>query len=213
MSSKIFIYIGYIILLLNCIVYLRGFSKNGKPFKIFTLYSCCMFIIQIWSHCLAYMKHNNLYLSHFYFILQFIILSAFYYLLLQNNFIKKGIKIFLGVTILLLSLEYFYYPILFFQFNLFEFFITSFSLIIYAALYFYQMLDKQKEFYYINMGILIYLFASSIIFLSGNLINLIAPKFTKSCNTLNEILYIFYQIIILFEWAKNYSNLKSNNNV
>ncbi|ODS81579.1 MAG: hypothetical protein ABS44_19090 [Chryseobacterium sp. SCN 40-13] len=37
--------------------------------------------------------------------------------------------------------------------------------------HFYNLLNKEKNYYYINTGILIYLFGSTVLFISGNLIN------------------------------------------
>jgi hypothetical protein len=67
------------------------------------------------------------------------------------------------------------------------------------------MLNEKKEFYFINMGILFYLFGSTILFLVGNLTIALSPKMNKITWILNSILYILYQIFILVEWKKSFS--------
>ena len=70
--NQILAYVGFLILLLNLIVFAKGFFNSGKAFKIYTFYLLVIFIIQMASNILAELRTNNLFLSHFYFILQFI---------------------------------------------------------------------------------------------------------------------------------------------
>jgi hypothetical protein len=199
--------IGYLILFCNLILFGLGFFKNARPYKIFTLYLGVSFLIQVVSSFLSYMNVNNLFLSHFYFLEQFIILSFFYQNILgkeafQRRIVKSGLI--LGLSIL--GIQYFNDPSLFFRFNLFEIFITSFLLIIYATFHLYNLLNEKKQFYYINTGILLYLFGSTILFIVGNLTNVLSSKFTKIPWILNNLLYIVYQLFILIEWKKSFSN-------
>lgn len=197
--------IGYVLLVLNLILFCMGFLKNGKAYKIFTLYLIVIFIIQMIVNVFSYLNYNNLYLSHFYFILQFILLSFFYLEILKKGFQKKTVQIALLVCPLVLILQYSLNTGVFFKFNLFEIFITSFLIIIYSTFYLYNMLNEKKEFYAINIGILIYLFGSTVLFLVGNIM-------TKLNNTLNEYtwvlnsgLYVIYQLFILYEWKVSFA--------
>ena len=203
--NNFFADIGYFILLINVILFIKGFSNNGKAFKIFALYSVLIFIIQIIVNVLNYLKINNLFLSHFYFILQFFLLSFFYLTILKVNFQKKIINILLILCPLILFIQYIIAPNLFFEFNLFEIFITSLPIIIYSTFYLYNLLNEKKDFYYINLGILIYLFGSTVLFLVGNLV----VKLDNSLNDipwiLNSALYIIYQLFILVELKNNFS--------
>ena len=97
------------------------------------------------------------------------------------------------------------YPNLFFEFNLFEIFITSFPIIIYSTFYLYNLLNKKKDFYYINLGLLIYLFGSTVLFLVGNLVAKLDNNLNDIPWILNSVLYIMYQIFILAEWKINFS--------
>jgi hypothetical protein len=198
--SEVFIYIGYFILFLNCIVLLKGFSKNGKPFKIFTVYSLFMFSVQIAAHILVKMHMVNLFLSHFYFGLQFLLLSFFYYYLMKESFQKKTILIVLIVCSLLLVIQYLLDWSLFFKFSLFEIFITSLPLITYATFHLYNLLSEKKQFYYITIGLLIYLFGSTIVFLTANLLISIKSRVVfEQIYNLNVYLYVVYQLFILYD--------------
>mgnify|MGYP000709254159 CR=1 FL=1 len=89
----LFIKIGYLVLGLNFVVFAMYFSNQGKAYKIFTIYIAVIGIIQIASRILSSFGMGNLFLSHFYFIAQFIILSFFYLELLKEQYQKKIIKL------------------------------------------------------------------------------------------------------------------------
>lgn len=203
--AEVFVNIGNSILLLNLILFIKGFSCNGKAFKIFTVYTAVITVIQIIGNILNYYAIYNLWLSHFYFILQFIILSIFYIIILKDDFQKELVKLGLVIAGFTLGIQYAFHTELFYKFNLFEIFLTSYLLIIYSTFHFYNLLSVKREFYYINMGILIYLFGSTILFLTGNLMTLLSSKMNKWSWLLNAILYIVYQCFVLFEWKKNYA--------
>ncbi|MDX6182550.1 MULTISPECIES: hypothetical protein [Flavobacterium] len=147
-------------------------------------------------------------MSHFYFIGQFIMLSLFYSKLVKGDFQKKVIRIGLILVLSTLVIQYTVKPELFLKFNLYEIFITSFLIIIYATFHFYNMLDEKKEFYFINMGVIMYLFGSTILFLVGNLTTNFSAKFSFITWTLNVVLYAIYQLFILYEWKVSFSKSK-----
>lgn len=205
--NQILAYIGYFFLLVNFILFVRNYSKQSKAYKVFTFYLGLIVGIQIFSEILIQQKTNNLFLSHFYFVGQFILLSFFYFSLLgkvqvQRKIIKGG----LVLGILILAVQYYIDPSLFFKFNLVEIFITSFVLIIFSTFHFYNLLNEKKEFYYINIGILMYLFGSTVLFFVGNLMASLSPVINKIPWIMNSVLYIIYQIFISIEWYKSYSN-------
>lgn len=202
---SLFANIGYLILFLNLILFIKGYGNNGKAYSIFTWYLGVIFLVQITSMILKKFNINNLYLSHFYFIGQFILLSLFYINILKGELQKKIVKVCLIIVLLALAIQYAMDFSLFLKFNLFEIFITSILLILYATFHFYNMLNEKKEFYFINMGILFYLFGSTILFLVGNLTIVLSPKMNKITWILNSILYVLYQIFILVEWKKSFS--------
>jgi hypothetical protein len=201
---KIFVNIGYVILLVNLILFLKDFSKYGKAYMIFAGYLAMIFIIQMVSKIMIEFHFENLFTTHFYFIGQLVLLSFFYLAILKEDYQKSIVRISLVLGLLALAIQYSYDTSLFFKFNLFEIFITSFSLIIYATFHLYNMLNGKKEFYYINMGIIIYLFGSSILYLVGNLTVVLSLKMGLTTWILNAFLYIIYQVLILIEWKKSY---------
>lgn len=202
--------IGYLILFFNLILFIKGFANQGKAYKIFTWYLGVVFTIQIISNIFMRMNANNLFLSHFYFIGQFILLSFFYITVLKEEFQKKLVKAGLVIGLLALSIQYAYDTSLFFKFNLFEIFITSFLLIIYATIHFYNMLNEKKEFYYVNVGLLIYLLGSTILFFVGNLTAVLSPKMSLFTWILNALLIIINQFFILIEWKKSFYKKEIN---
>lgn len=186
--------------MINCILLLKGFSTNGKPFRIFAVYSVAMFLVQIASHVMVKMHMTNLFLSHFYFGLQFLILSFFYYSLLKERVQRRVIVVLLILCMSLLTVQYSLDWNLFFKFNLFEIFITSLPLIIYATFHLYNLLNEKKQFYYINIGLLIYLFGSTIVFLTANLLlSLNSYDSFDIIYSLNVYLYVVYQLFILYD--------------
>lgn len=197
-------YIGYLILSINVILFTKGFSFQRKAFSIFNLYLVVTLVIQVFSEAFIFLRINNLFLSHFYFILQFIILSFFYLTILKTNFQKSIVKVGLVLGLLALGIQYDLNPSLFFKFNLFEVFITSFLIIIYATFHLYNLLGEKKEFYYINIGILMYLFSSTILFLVGNLMTYLSTEVNKIPWILNAFLYLIYQLLILLEWKRSF---------
>lgn len=200
---------GYFLLGVNLILFLIKVNrKRPKSFFIFTFYILVIAFVQYFSSRLSGRGENNLYLSHVYFLSQFIILSLFYLEILENEFQKKIIKISVPFCLIVLGIQYYLDRELLLKFNLFEIFITSFLLIIFSMFHFYNILNESKKYYYINTGILLYLFGSTVLFISGNLL----AKFDNSNSyiiwMLNSILYIVYQIFILIEWWKMFLEKK-----
>ena len=197
------IYIGYLLLGINFILFAIKLNKKmSRSFFVFTIYLLVMIIIQAYTSYLKSIHLNNLFLSHFYFILQFLLLSLFYLEILNNDFQKKIIKIAVPSCLIILGVQYYFNPDLFYKFNLFEIFITSFLIIIFSMFHFYNILNEKKKYYYINTGILLYLFGSTVLFISGNLISKLDLAPSKIVWILNSVLYIVYQVFIVIEWRE-----------
>lgn len=159
-----------------------------------------MFLVQLASHIMVKMHMENLLLSHFYFGFQFLILSFFYHSLFKEKLQRKVIVVLLILCTSLLVIQYSLDWDLFFKFNLFEIFITSLPLIIYATFHLYNLLNEKKEFYYINIGLLIYLFGSTVVFLTANLLlSLQTYDSFDIIYSLNVYLYVVYQLFILYD--------------
>ncbi len=197
--------LGYTLLLINFLLFVSRFSKQDKAYKIFTLYTFWLIVVQLSASIIKDFSMSNLFLSHFYFIGQFVMLSLFYLLLFKLPRQKKIVKLGLLLGLLILGIQYYLEPDLFFKFNLFEIFITSLLLTIYATIHLYNMLTSKKEFYYITIGILLYLFSSTILFLIGNLTITLSPKWQFLTWEINALLVVVYQLFILYEWKNSFS--------
>ena len=202
--NEIFVNAGYFLLFINCLICLKSFSKNGKAFRIFTYYSFTMFAIQMAAHYMSSLGMNNLFLSHFYFIVQFILLSLFYIKILHDKFQKKVISINLFLCLALLMIHYALDWSRFYRFNTFETFILSLPLIVYATFHLYNMLNQEKEYYYTTIGILIYLFGSTVVFLTANLLITFRSGWSfQAIFSLNIYLYVVYQLLITYDLRDN----------
>lgn len=205
-------YTGYFVLLLNLILFSTQFFKETKAYKIFTIYLALSCIIQVWAEILILQKSSNLFLSHFYFIGQFILLSGFYkQILKQDGMQNKIVTACFVVVLLILGVQFASDNTLFFRFNLLEIVITSIVLVVLASFHFYNLLNEKKEFYYVNIGILVYLLGSTILFLVGNLMTSLSAAFNKIPWVLNSFMYLLYQIIILIDWKRRFSNSEIKN--
>lgn len=187
------------------LLYLKYFGTNNRAYKIFTIYIVVVGVIQLLMRLVIklFEYETNLFLSHWYFILQFILLSLFYRELLKF----KWIYYILGILLLFLGYQYSSDPGLYNRYNALGMFISQIVLVIYALLYMYKSLSEKKDFTIVNIGIFVYLMASSLIFASGNLVfNIEVPvEFSDMLANINKVLYLAFQILIFVEWWKNYS--------
>jgi hypothetical protein len=163
-----------------------------------------MFVIQITSSIMSRNHMNNLFLSHYYFILQYTFLSAFYYFIHDNKNFKKIIKFASLLIFITLTVQYIINPKVFFKFNLMEINLTSITLITFSVFYFISSLNEKKPFPYINSGIFIYLLSSILIFSAGNLMRGLDRSVNRIIWSVNALLYLIFQILVCIEWYKNY---------
>jgi heme/copper-type cytochrome/quinol oxidase subunit 4 len=196
------------ILAINFFLFLIIAAKKEKAFKIFTAYIVIMAIIQAISTALQIEHRNNIFMSHYYFILQFLLLSYFYLEILTVEFQKKVVKLVIPICLTALGVQYYFNPELYLKFNLFEIFITSFSIIIFSMFHFYNMLNEKKNYYYISIGVFIYLFGGTFLFITGNLMNSLNKDHGNLTWLINSVLYLICQICFLIEFKQIYSKEK-----
>lgn len=186
------------------LLYLIGFAKNSKAFKIFTVYLVIIGLIQlsmsIHSYYLA--GESNLFFFIYYFVLQFIMLSLFYKELLTY----KWIHLVTGIVLLFIGYQYFLEPSMYYRYNPIGSSLTQFIIVIYSLLYFYKSLSGKREFLIVNVGLFFYMLSSLLIFASGNLVlDVDIPSYIpKLLNQINLVLYFIFQILIVIEWYRNY---------
>lgn len=199
--DDIFQYIGLILIIINAILYTKSYilKKKDVALLLLSLYLCTSAFIMIMVEIIANKGGNNLYLSHIYFISQFILLSLFY----KTLFNSKQSKIVTGtllIVLVFLTVQYIKKPYLIDQFNLFEIFITSLPIIVYSIIHLYNSLSKKGKFMFLNSGVLIYITTSTLIFILGNYLSGSYNNNITSIWLINKILYIVYLILILVEW-------------
>lgn len=205
-SSELPIYLNII----NIFLYVWCFRKYSKSYKYFTLFLLTVGIVQVISIVIVKLQlGSNLFMSHFFYILQFVFLSLFYKELLKEKWIKWVMFIVLGI----LAIQYVLKPNIFYEYNAIGMAITQFFVVLYAILYFYKCLEKQGEFLIINTGIFLYLLSSAIIFSSGNFFLSLPIDLMKTFWAINGLLYIIFQLFILIEWFKNYRRRPTSINI
>ena len=199
-----FVNISYVLLFLNFILYVMRFYKNSKPYKIFTYYLFLIITVQVIAHICTEVYGDNLFLSHFYFVGQFIFLNLFYKSIYKLDWQKKMANSLLLGGLTVIGVQYLIDPAAFFKFNKLEIVVTSFLIVILAVIHLYNMLSEKKEFYYATIGIIFYLFSSTILFLVGNLMEMLGDKYHFFPWTINAFLVILYHLFILYEWKMSF---------
>ena len=209
----IIVYFGYSVLAINTFLFFKSYRKNSIAFKIICFYLLFCFIIQLITEYLFRIRENNLFLSHYYFLGQFLFLSFFYRSILTSQSKKKVINVFLIIIPFLIGLLYTINPKDYFKFNLIEVIIASLPIVFYSILYFSEILNSSKTFVYLNSGVFIYLISSTFLFSVGNFINDSSSTgdFKRYVWILNTFLYLFYQLLIFIEWYKKFRKTSSTN--
>ncbi|WP_298767243.1 hypothetical protein [uncultured Polaribacter sp.] len=203
---------NYILVVLNTLLYFIGYRNNSVAYKIICFYLLLCTIVQGYSSYLASFSKPNLFLSHYYFVGQFLLLSLFYKQILKGAIKKKVINLCLLIVPILVAIIYIVKPEEYLRFNLIEVIITSLPLVFFAFLFFLENLNFSKKFIYFNSGVFVYLIASTFLFSVGNYIveAEIAKSITSYVWILNNIMYSIYLLLIFVEWYKNF--LKPNAN-
>jgi hypothetical protein len=191
------------------LLYLAGFTRNSKAFKYFTIYLLIIGFIQVSMkyYNIVTTGESNLFFFIYYFVLQFIMLSLFYRELLGY----KWINVITVFTLFIIAYQYFTEPELYFKYNPIGSSITQLIVVIYSILYLYKSLTGKREFLIVNVGLLVYLLSSLLIFAAGNLaLNDSFPEYiSKSLTELNLVLFLIFQILIVVEWFRNYRVIKN----
>lgn len=203
----IFIYLGYLLLAINVIIYSIRVQTKNHSYRVLFLYLVYTSIIQILTEYFGQVYKQNLFMSHYYFIGQFIILSLFYFTLLKNSRIKKFIIINTLLVSLILTAILMPPGTNFNSFNLMEVVICSVPIVVYAVIYFFNSVNSQhREFLFVNSGIFIYLICSTLIFVTGNYVKDTETFWFKFIWVLNSFLYAIFLILFSIEWFKNFHN-------
>lgn len=190
------------LLLINAILFSTQLKKNSnKIYKYVTIYLIVLFIVEAFCNAIGYLNPGaNFFLSHFYFNAQFALLSGVFYQLFSNRKLKKTILFNYVIVTLIIAFMYLSNLDSFWEFNLFEIAATSILLIVYAIIHFYNTLHKPKQYFYLMIGLVMYLLCSSYIFLFGNYELVFIKDPYIDIWIFNTLFYIIYQIFIYKEW-------------
>ncbi len=190
------------LLLINSILFLSKVKKiNNRTYKYVSIYLIVLFVVELFCNTIGFLyPAQNLYLSHFYFNAQFVLLSIVFYRLFSNPKLKKLIALNYVIVTLIIIGMYTYDIQSFWQFNLFEIAATSTLLIIYALIHLYNTLGEKKKYFYLMLGLIMYLLCSSLIFLFGNYELVFIEDPYIDIWIFNTLFYIVYQVLIFTEW-------------
>lgn len=150
------------------------------------------------------LKVNNLPVLNTFFTGQMILLGLFYNSLLKLKIQKIFVLVCIVIALFILGVQFALDPGQFMKFNLFEIALTCLLIVVFALLHLYNMLTDGKKYYYVSIGIIIYLFASTVLFLIGNLSFSLSDDLKYLIWTLNAFLSLVYQFFILYDWKKSF---------
>lgn len=209
----IFSYSSTAILLLNTILYSKFIVSKSLAYKYFAIYLLCTAINQLTGTILFELEIPNLYLANTYLIMQFLMLSLFYYEIFKEQEKRKYILVMMFILLTVLGVQYAWTPNLFFQYNTIGVIVTSTVLILYSVIYFFHHIsDKELKLYLVNSGILIYLLGTILIFSIANIGLKLAQETELALWILNAFIFLVFQIIILVQWYIDRRKKKSRLN-
>lgn len=199
------IYSGYLILLIDLILYTYSFFRLEKANVFFVCYLAFAFTMQISMETLFLCKMNNLFLVNVFFTGQMILLGLFYHSILKVKVQKQFIKVSLILALCLLIIQFVNMPDEFLKFNLFGITLTSLLIVVFALLHFYNLLTENKTYYYTSMGVIIYLLSSTVLFIIGNLTSNLSNDVKYLSWMVNAFLNVVYYLFIMYEWKVSFS--------
>lgn len=187
-----------VLLTINTILFAwLALKTKIKVYSILALYLATIFIIQNYGAWLAFKGTNNLFGTHYYFILQLLWLAYFYHEICKLTLQKKIIRYSVFGCLIILTIQYSLNPELYYKFNELEVFLCSYLLIVYALFHFYNILGASRKLLLFNIGLFVYLFGSTMLFMVGNLFLIL--NLGKINSELNRWIYGVYQFLVLFE--------------
>jgi hypothetical protein len=196
--------VGLFLLILNALLFCLKIKDKESSYKLLTAF----LILDAFSEIICNVTGitnpgTNLILSHAHYHLHFIFFSLIYYNLLSVKFKKPMI---VTAIILYLSLAYFYAanPQMVYNISPQETLAISIILILYALVYLFETLGKQKRYYYLSLGLILYLTCSSIVFFAGTLNEelILFERPYVDVWVFNSLFFIIYQLLIFKEWKR-----------
>lgn len=211
-------HVAFGILVLNAILLLWKFGKMPIQVKVVGIYFFAALAAEISSRFLFSKGDNNLYLLHYYTMLEFVAWSIFYWYLLQDvRWFRKFLPYFVGGVMVLLVLNSVYLePLTSFNSNAKT--LTQIILISYAIYYFFISFGKidlaqpyHRAMSFINFAVILYFSGSLFIFMFSKLLvnNEVARVRQHGFWAIHAMLYLIFQVLILYSlWKVAFRKMK-----
>lgn len=184
-------------------------NKSSRKLQFLTLYFLTLLTTHFVMFFTAKSGINNLFVSHYYFGLQFLFLGLFYKTLFTKSQKKWVNGTIIGVFTIL-TLYYVVQPEKYFEFNLIDIFITNVPLLFFSLIHLYNMLTAPTRFFTMNAAVLMYLSTTTLIFFLGTYLMVegeemaFARETALNIWTINNIMYLAYLIFFVIEWKKTF---------
>lgn len=207
--------VQHFLLLFSCVptifpflVGLLHFPRLNLQQKGMMLLSLVTFIVGLWSVGLWLNKENNLFIGHFYTVIQFHIIVIIYLLTFQSTAMKR-LLIVLMITFTAFSIinTLNYQPLEKHNSNAST--LGNILLIFLALTFFFKTITRPKEYrlermymFWFNSGVLLYFFCSLFIFAISN--SLLPAKFWSASIPIwmlhNVFMWIFFILTTVAVW-------------
>lgn len=204
------IYLNYGVLILNLILYAISFFKKEKVNGFFLIYLLFVTIMQLSMEVFYHLHKNNLFLMNLFFIGQMMVLGLFYSSLMNDRSQKTIIYSTMALNVTVIGVQIWLDYEQFFQYNLFVIVITNLSVIVFAVLHLYNMLTSEKKYYYITSGLILYLLASTLVFIVGNINAKLNDNVKFILWTFNSFLIVVYYLFVLYDWKVSFLGKKKH---
>ncbi len=205
-------YYIYILIFVVAILYLIGFKKKSKAYKIFSLFLVFDVLMNYVSDELyIWFKIYNHFFINIIFLFQFGILSLFYSYSFEDKKWRNVVEVLLILVSSYLLIKYLIFPETFFVLHYLDIYLTIFPIIVYGVVYLYNEYDKPQELYFANLALLIHFISYFFCYLSWPLHSLAIDhsymvEFTKIIGVyttdMSYVTYIVYSVILLYQLKK-----------
>ncbi|WP_281754822.1 hypothetical protein [Neptunitalea chrysea] len=166
-----------------------------------------MAVVQLVMRVLKENHMENIYVSHAYFILQFVFVSLLFKELIPNlRFRMLSKYLLIGIPIIV-SILFVFDPKAFWNFYIPEIIMCSIPLIGYIIYYLFISLEVKKSVWIlVSIGLFVYLISSLLVYVGGNYLinNDTESGYIGQLWLVNNFIYLGYQVLITVEWYKNF---------
>nr|WP_315142565.1 hypothetical protein [uncultured Flavobacterium sp.] len=145
-----------------------------------------------------------------YFIGQMIVLGLFYSSLMNYRSQKTIIYSTMALNAITIVVQSWLDYGQFFKYNLLVIVITNLSVIVFAVLHLYNMLTSEKKYYYFTIGLILYLLASTLVFIVGNINVKLNDNVKFILWSFNSFLVIVYYLFVLYDWKVSFLGKKKH---